>query len=130
MVASADRPLPRVILESGTALRPPASAVTIEAAAHRVGAALPPAYVAFLAVSDGAYASGCGIVTQPNEYGLLPAATISRLVEVAPDHVGLWVETFGAVESEPREDRSDGQAVRNFAAFGSAILLTPMIDAV
>src|SRR5207244_12858612 len=53
-----------------------------------------------------------------------------RVVDVAADHVGLWVETFGWVEPERREDRADGQDVRSFARFGEAVLITPMIDAI
>jgi hypothetical protein len=103
MLASADRPLPGVVLERGTVLRPPASAEAIEAAADRVGVGLPRSYCAFLAISDRAYANGCGLVTRPGDYGLLPAGVSCPLVDVAADHVGLWVETFGGAEPEPRE---------------------------
>jgi hypothetical protein len=89
MLASADRPVPGAVLDRGTVLRAPASAEAIEAAAYRVGVELPRSYSAFLAISDGAYANGCGLVTRPGEYGLLPVGVIGRLVDVAADHVGL-----------------------------------------
>lgn len=91
---------------------------------------MPASYAGFLALSDGAYANGCGAVTRSGEYGLLPAGNLCRLVDVAADHVGLWAETFGGVEPEVRAGREDGQDVRSFAAFGDAVLITPMIDAI
>ena len=65
MLASADRPLPGAVLEQGSVLRPPAPAATVEAAARGVGGALPASCPAFLTVSDGADANGCGVVTRP-----------------------------------------------------------------
>jgi hypothetical protein len=132
MLAAADRPLPAVVLEAGTVLRPPASAAALGRAAERVSAqsGLPASYAAFLAVSDGAYANGCGVVTRSGEYGLFPVDSICRVVDVAPDHVGLWMETFGAVEPEAREARGDGEDVASFAPFGRALLIAPMIDAI
>ena len=130
MLSSADRPLSAVVLERGTVLRPPAPQRAVEVAAARLGLVFPPSYVAFLAVSDGAFANGCGPVTRSGEYGLLPAADVCRLVDVAADHVALWVESLGGVELEGREARADGQDVRSFAPFGEAVLITPMIDAI
>jgi len=130
MLASADRPLPALVLERGTVLRPPAPQRAVEAAAARLGLELPPSYAAFLAVSDGAFANGCGPVTRSDEYGLLPAADVCRLVDVAADHVALWVESFGGVGPEGRDARTDGQDVRSFAPLGGAVLITPMIDAI
>ena len=130
MLAAADRPLPRVVLEAGTVLRPPAAPGAIGRAADRVGTGLPASYAAFLGVSDGAYANGCGVVTRPSEFGLLPASDVCRLVDIAADHVGLWVETFRGSEPETREARADGQDVRCFTPLGQAVLVTPMIDAI
>lgn len=130
MLASADRPLPSRILDGQTVLRSPAPSQVIEAAAARVGRALPASYVEFLSVSDGAFADGCGIVTGDDGYGLLPAAGVRRLRAVAPDHVALWEETFGGVEPEAREARADWQDVRSFAGFGDAVIITRMTDAI
>src|SRR5439155_22191125 len=114
---------------AGTVVRRPGQAGTVEAATRRVGGGLPASDAAFLAVSNGAYANGCGVVTRSSEYGLLPAGHVCRVVDVAADHVGLWVETFGGVEPERREDRADGQDVRSFARFAEADLIRPIIDA-
>jgi hypothetical protein len=130
MLAAADRPLPAVILEAGTVLRPPAAPIAIGRAAERVGVGLPASYAAFLGLSDGAYANGCGAVTRSGEFGLLPAADVCRLVDVAADHAGLWVEMFRGIEPEAREARADGQDVRCFTPLGRAVLVTPMIDAI
>ncbi len=130
MLASADRPLPAVVLERGSVLRPPAESAAIRAAEERLGMALPPSYVAFLSYSDGAYANGCGLVSEAGASGLLPAAGISWLADTAPDHVALWVETFGDVPLDLREARADGQDVVSFAPFADAVLITPMVDAI
>lgn len=130
MVASADRPLPAVILDGATALQPPAAQEAIAGVEERLRAELPPSYKAFLGLSDGAYANGCGIVTRSGEYGLLPAAHVCRLVAVAADHVRIWVEASGGVQPEDRAQRADMQGVRCFASLGDAVLLTPMIDSV
>lgn len=82
--------LPPAVRAAGTVLRAPATAAAIEALERRLGAALPPSYRSFLAVTDGCSAKpGWGIVdpggTPLDHVGMLPSAAVGWTRDLTPD---------------------------------------------
>jgi hypothetical protein len=87
-----DTPWREEILDRGTVLGPPASEANIRAAEERLGVTLPPSYRSFLLISNGAFASpSLGAESPGDHHGLLPVEHVTRLRDVHPRWVELWL---------------------------------------
>jgi hypothetical protein len=113
----------------GSVLRDGASDAALDALEQRLGRRLPPSYRAFLALSDGADASGIGAVDAATNarHGFLPAGEVAPLAEVYP----LLIEVWTAVPAAPGPGSlaDQGAEVRNFAPIRDAVVISGWADA-